>query len=273
MKQENHETVDGRPCTFRLIDTHCHLDDPAFAPDLEQVLRRSAAVGVRSWLNVGYSPERWASTIDLGSRYPGVAVVLGVHPSEAASWSTKVEATLADLLRQSGARAVGETGIDLFRGETNLDQQRAVFEQQLAIADHLQVPAVIHMRAAEPEVLDTLRAMSILPRLLFHSFDGGPDLVSFIEDIGAYVGVGGLFTRPASRRLRDHVTRIATDRIVLETDSPYLRPATLSGSRNDPGNLPAIALALAAELDMTVEHVAAMTTANAERLFGGLAPA
>ena len=273
MKQASPEPVGGQYFPFRLIDTHCHLDDPAFSPDLDQVLQRSAGVGVRSWLNVGYSPERWASTVDLGNRYPGVAVVLGVHPSEAASWNPEVESTLVDLLRQTGARAVGETGIDLFRGETNLAQQRTVFERQLAIASDLQVPAVIHMRAAEAEVLDVLRSLSNLPRLLFHSFDGGPNLVSFIEEIDAYVGVGGLFTRPSSRHLRDQLSRIAPDRIVLETDSPYLTPATASGKRNDPGNLPAIASALAVELQMTVEHVAAITTDNAERLFGELAVA
>jgi len=273
MKHAEEMGTDRRESVSRFVDTHSHLDDAAFAIDLDQVLERSMAAGVRSWLNVGYCPERWKSTIVLGNRYPGVAVMLGLHPSEADRWTADLEEDLVALLKQSGARAVGEIGIDLFRGETNLDQQRAVFERQLAIAVDLQVPAVIHMRGAEPEILKSLRAMTVLPRLLLHSFDGGPDLVAFINETGSFVGVGGLFTRPASHRLRDQLSRIARDRIVLETDSPYLVPAGVSGRRNEPRNLAIIGSAVAKELGLTVEHLAELTTNNAERLFGALEPA
>lgn len=252
----------------RYIDTHCHLDDAAFSADLGAVLERSRLAGVRSWINVGYAPERWRSTVDLASNVPGMAVMLGLHPAEAERWTQKLEDDLVALLKSSGARAVGETGIDLFRGETNPARQRDAFARQLDIAVELQLPAVIHMRAAEAEVLDILGSMKALPRLLFHSFDGSPDLAGFVDATGACVGVGGLATRPASHRLREQLSRISPDQIVLETDAPYLVPAEVRGRRNEPGNIPIIASALASLLGTNVDHIAAVTTANAERLFG-----
>lgn len=257
----------------RFIDTHCHLDDDAFADDLNDVLSKSVAVGVNSWINVGYSPERWRSTITLASRQPGVAVMLGLHPNESARWTPAVHRELAALLKQADARAVGETGIDLFRGEKNVDQQRTVFEAQLALAVELEMPAVIHMRAAETQVLDTLRNAGVLPRLLFHSFDGGRDLLNFVIDTGSFVGIGGLATRPKSVQLRDQLLRVPLSQMVLETDSPYLLPATVPGGRNGPQNIPIIASFLADLVGRDVANIAEVTTRNAEKLFGELGAA
>lgn len=256
--------------TPRYVDTHCHLDDAAFSADLGEVLDQSRSVGVCSWINVGYTPERWTSTTRLGTEVPGIAVMLGLHPAEVDRWTDDLEENLIALLGSSGARAVGETGIDLFRGETNLDQQRVAFTRQLAIAVELRLPAVIHMRAAEKEVLTILRSVKALPRLLFHSFDGGPELTAFVNETGAYVGVGGLATRPGAEGLRSQLARISPDRIVLETDAPYLVPAKAPGRRNAPDNLPFIAAALADLLGMDVNTIAALTTANAEGFFGEL---
>jgi len=254
----------------RFIDTHCHLDDGAFADDLDDVLDQSRAAGVTAWINVGYSPTRWRSTIQLASEHDGVALMLGLHPSEAELWAPELCRELLDLLKQTGARAVGETGIDLFRGETNLDRQKVVFEMQLAIAVELGLPAVIHMRAAESQVLDTLAGMSILPPLLFHSFDGGPALVEFILGTGSMIGIGGLVTRARQARLRDQLLRVPATQMVLETDSPYLMPSKLRGRRNSPGNVPLIASVLADLIETDVHYIAQITTQNAERFFGAL---
>lgn len=253
---------------LRFVDTHCHLDDEAFALDLDDVLDESRAAGVGSWVNVGFSPERWKTTISIASRYPGMFAVLGLHPHGADLWTPELHHELAGLLAGSGARAVGEIGIDLFRGETNIEQQRKAFEAQLALACDLRLPAVIHMRAAEGEVLDLLASVNPAPRLLFHSFEGGPRLVDFILESGSLVGVGGLATRPRSTRLRDQLLRVPLSQMVLETDAPYLIPAGVPGSRNTPRNVPHIASILATLLGADFHHVATQTTANAERLFG-----
>lgn len=255
---------------MRLIDTHCHLDDPAFAGDLDDVFHSSKDVGVATWINVGYSPERWKTTIELASHRRGVAVALGLHPSESRKWTAELHREMVELIQSSPTCAVGETGIDLFRGEDNLDQQRIAFEAQLAIAVELGLPVVVHMRASELHVLETLTHASILPRLLFHSFDGGPNLVNFVLETGSFVGIGGLATRPKSAALRHQLLRIPMSQMVLETDSPYLTPWGLRGRRNAPRNLRHVASFLADVLGADPARIAEVTTANAQALFGEL---
>ena len=250
-----------------LIDTHCHLDDPVFADDIDGVLAESRAAGVRAWIQVGFEPARWGSSIALVERTPDMFLMLGVHPSSADQWSPEIEAELRSLIAGYDAVAVGEIGIDLFwDGNPPLDRQIAAFTAQLDLARELGLPAVIHMRNAEPEVLAVLRAREPQP-LLFHSFDGGPDLTDFILERGAYVGVGGLATKAKSERLREQLVRIPLDRLVLETDSPYLIPARMRGRRNTPASVRRISEFLGTLRATTDATVASITTDNALRFF------
>lgn len=252
-----------------LIDTHCHLDDPVFADDLDRVLDESRAAGVRSWIQVGFEPARWASSIALAQRTPGMALILGVHPSSAEQWSPAVAEELHRLIAAHEPRVVGigEIGIDLFWDDNPaLEVQIAAFVAQLDLARELGLPAVIHMRNAEAEVLDVLRDREPQP-LLFHSFDGGPALTRFILDRGAYIGVGGLATKAKSEALREQLARIPLDRIVLETDSPYLIPARMRGRRNTPASVRRISEFLGTLRAEPDAAIASATTDNAYRLF------
>ncbi|MGC4190156.1 MAG: TatD family hydrolase [Thermomicrobiales bacterium] len=254
-----------------LIDTHCHLDDPVFAEDLDQVLAESRAAGVRAWIQVGFEPSRWQSSVGLAQRVASMALMLGVHPSSAGQWSLEVAAYLRRLIVEHGAVAVGEIGIDLFWDENPpLAAQVEAFSAQLDLARDVGLPAVIHMRNAEVQILDALRPRASQP-LLFHSYDGGPELTDFVLERGAYVGVGGLATKAKSEALREQLQRIPLDRIVLETDSPYLIPARMRGRRNTPANVRRIAGflgTLRAESEATIVSV---TTTNALNLFETLA--
>ncbi len=251
----------------RFVDTHCHLDDECFAGDLADVLASSRAVGVDRVIVVGFAPDRWESSVDLASRYPGVSCMLGVHPGNAANWDSGVESVLRLLVDRVRPVAIGEIGLDFFRGETNLAEQRRAFERQLDLALEAGLPAVIHMRNAEKEVLDVLGAISPLPTLLFHSFDGSAELTSWILDHDAFIGVGGLATREKAVDLREQLARIPLDRMVLETDSPYLVPRAFRHRRNTPESIPIIAGHLAQLHLCSVEEVAAATTRRAEFLF------
>jgi TatD DNase family protein len=251
----------------RFVDTHCHLDDQAFSGDLEDVLARSRQAGVTRWINVGFNPDRWAASIALAERYDGMAFMLGVHPGYAGCWSGTVPSVLERTIAVNRPVAIGEIGLDFFRGETNIDQQRQAFNDQLDLAIATSLPVVIHMRDAEEQVLETLTARRHLPRLLFHSFDGSAALTDWVIANGASVGVGGLATRSKSTGLRDQLTRLPIDRLVLETDSPYLVPNGFKHRRNTPESIPRIAAILGTLLNRQLADIAMHTTANAERFF------
>jgi TatD DNase family protein len=255
---------------FRYVDTHCHLDDASFDPDRAEVLARASAAGVRSWIVIGFEPDRWQPAIDLAAEYPGMHHVLGTHPQSAATWNTATRDRLVSFIQDHRPRAIGEIGIDLFRSQDGLQQQQTAFDDQLSLALDHRLPVVIHMRHAERETLDVLRNRRANPPLLFHSFDGGPDLVRYILDHDAMIGVGGLATRAKSATIREHILQIPLERLVLETDAPYLVPARRKGSRNTPEAIPVIARFLADLRGASLETIARQTTTNAERFFGRL---
>lgn len=255
---------------LRFVDTHCHLDDDAFANDLDGVLDRAEQAGVRSWINIGFEPEKWQSSIALADRYSGMSFVLGVHPQSAEKWNDATALELERLIGANRPRAIGEIGIDMFRSRDGLGHQIRAFNDQLDLAVQHDLPVVIHMRAAEPEVLDLLGKRSQSPPLLFHSFDGSAKLTRFVMESNSLIGVGGLATRGKSVTIREQLLNIPLERMVLETDSPYLVPARRKGSRNTPEAIPVIARFLADLTGVDLETTAQQTTATAERFFGRL---
>lgn len=251
-----------------MIDTHCHLDDQQFSADLPDVLQRSRDANVDRWMLIGYDPERWDTVIEMARTIDGMFHTLGVHPSCAQQWDDAVEARLRDQLVATSARAIGEAGLDFYRDNAPFSVQERAFSDQLTIARDLDLPVVIHMRAAEEEMLSMLSDGRPLPTLIFHSFDGTRALMDFILATRSYVGVGGLATRQKTVALRELLTRVPMDRILLETDSPYLVPARQKDRRNQPAHVATIATMMAATFGMTPAALASQTTANAEQVFG-----
>ena len=252
---------------LEFVDTHCHLDDDAFKSDLDTVITKSRASAVRRFINIGYEPESWARTLRIAERYPDVAYALGLHPSSASIWSPKAASALADHLGRSCAVAIGETGLDYYRGRAERSVQRAAFRDQMEIARQVGLPVVIHMRGdVESEIVDILTSFPDV-RAVFHSFDGTPNLRDFALARGDYFGVGGLLTRAGSTRLRETIAAVPLDHLLLETDSPYLTPKGVKERRNTPASIPIIARRVADLFGIQLEDVAAQTTANAERFF------
>ncbi len=260
------------PSRPSFVDTHCHLDGDDFAHDLNEVIEQATEAGVSRWINVGYAPDRWQASIDLAATYPGMSYMLGVHPGHASAWNPGVEQELRRLIGDGNAVAIGEIGLDFYRGETNADEQIEAFIRQLAIAGEYNLPVAIHMRDAEDLVIETLDTEEVLPTLLFHSFDGSQRLSSWIRDHDAWIGVGGLATRKKSAELREQIAWIGLDRIVLETDSPYLVPNGFKHRRNTPASIPFIARTLADLFGSDVATIASRTSANADRLFWSTTP-
>lgn len=256
-----------QPSSPRLVDTHCHLDDDSFSKDLDGVLERAALSGVDRWINVGYAPERWQSTIELRNRMPGISIILGMHPGHADEWNEETARELERLVQDHRPVAIGEIGLDFFRGETNHTQQIRALNDQLDLALAHDLPVVIHMRSSDAELRDVLDSRASLPPILFHSFDGSPRLADWIQSHDAWIGVGGLATRGSQQDLRAFISRMSHHRVVLETDSPYLVPNGFKHRRNTPESIPAVAETLARIWQVSIEEVASVTTANAENLF------
>jgi TatD DNase family protein len=253
-----------------LIDTHAHLDDDQFAGDVGDVIERAILAGVRRIINIGYRPERWQSTLELAGRYPILAYSLGLHPHHAEEWSPAVEAELIRLIHTKRPVALGEIGLDYYRNFNPPDVQQRVFARQLEIASELRLPVVIHQRHAEQDLMHLLATAPAGMVCVLHSFDGSSELADFAIDRGYFIGVGGLMTRAGSTELRNVLAQVPLDRILVETDSPYLVPAGIKNRRNEPVNVAIVANRLAELLESPTAEVAAATVRNAQYVFGPL---
>lgn len=256
----------SEPLTF--IDTHAHLDDGRFDDDLAAVLSAAAEVGVNEVINIGYRPERWTSSMALSDTYPSIYFTLGLHPHHADAFSSKLVDDLRAAIIEHQPVALGEIGLDYFRDLSDREQQRRAFAAQLDLAAELKIPVVIHLRG-EVEA-DLMAALDQTPpdlTCVLHSFDGSDRLAAYGQSRGYFFGVGGLATKASNERLRAIIADLPLERLVLETDAPYLVPARVKDRRNSPINIPLIAAELGAIKSSSTDEIASVTTANARRVF------
>jgi TatD DNase family protein len=250
-----------------IFDTHAHLDDAAFDADLPQVLERARAAGVQRFLNIAYRPDIWESSVALRDAYPGVEIAAGIHPQDAAIFSAAQSDALADRLLALRPLAIGEAGFDFARPGPTLDQQQQAFRWQIELAIAAGLPLVIHQRDAGAQLTRELDLWPQLTTVILHSFDGDERLASWALERGCFVGIGGLACRKSSRLLRDALQLIPGEKLLLETDAPYLAPPGASSRRNEPANLPLVAATLAPLWGLTPEELWRHTTANAWHVF------
>lgn len=254
-----------------MIDTHTHLYLDDFQPDKDAAVRRALEAGVDKMIFPNVDLSTVAPMKALHSRFSDVTfMAMGLHPTEVNSgWRDDLDAVEAEF--RSGTRyvAVGEVGIDLYWDRTYRSEQLEVFDTQLGWAYESDLPVIIHCRDGMVEVMDVMRSRaSRLPRLLFHSFGGTVDDVEALRSLtDPYFGINGILTFRNSR-LRDVVPHIGLDRVLLETDSPYLAPVPNRGKRNESAFVVYTAQALSQALGCDVAEVDRVTTASAEAFFG-----
>lgn len=252
---------------MHLIDTHCHLDLDAFEADRAETIERARAAGVDRLIIIGFAPERWPSTLALSHGDPGIFAAVGLHPTEAGRYDPALEAGIREAARDPRVCAIGETGLDYHWDTATPGDQRRAFERQIALAKELDLPFIVHQRKAEQDALDVLRATDPPHTGVMHCFTGGPDYAEACLDLGLHLGLGGAVTFRKAKALHEVVRTAPLDRLVLETDAPYMTPSPHRGTRNEPAYVRIIAEQVAALRGISVEEVAAATTANAERLF------
>jgi TatD DNase family protein len=249
-----------------LIDTHCHLGSDKFAVDAAQVLDRAWAAGVRHIVLIGESPEAAARALALVDRFPRLSATAGLHPHEAKRWDANVEAWLEGMLRDPRVVGVGEMGLDYHYDFSPRERQHEAFDRQLALATAAGKPAIIHAREADDDVAAIL-ANHPRATVILHSVSSGAGRVRRSLDAGQDVCVRGMVTFRTWDD-GDLVRAVPADRLLVETDAPYLAPVPHRGKRNEPAFVAGTARRLAELRQVPVDQLIAETGANARRVFG-----
>jgi len=262
------------------VDTHLHVADSKFEQDREAVIERAVQAGVTTLIEIAESPGTWDAAVALAEKHPFIYASLGIHPHHAHEagpdrWPA-LSRKLRELLKHPKVVAIGEFGLDYFRMQNTKEQQDYLFCQQLDLAKELAKPIVIHCRDAHADTQNTLfqyypessyARSGPEPKGVIHCFSGTWEDAQAYLFHGFMLGVDGPVTYPNSKQLQENVIRLPLERIVLETDSPYLPPQTHRGQRNEPSHIPMIAEAIGTLRHKTAEDVAHQTTANARALF------
>ena len=252
-----------------LFDSHCHLEDERFAGQVDEVLARMQAAGVARCILAGSDLESSERIALLAGRYPNVYGVVGVHPHEVASFDGATLLRLEALLQKPHIVGVGEIGLDYFYDFSPRDRQREVLGKQLDFAYEKHVPAVFHVRDAHGDMLEILRARrDRLPAGVLHCYTGSAESAREYLEMGFYISFSGSVTFKNAHHLQDAARCVPMDRLLVETDSPYLAPVPMRGRQNEPAYVRYVAQMLADLREIPLEELIARTTANVERLYG-----
>jgi len=254
-----------------LFDTHAHLDDEHLAADVAGVIQRSAAAGVASILAVGTTSASSRNCLKVAQRYPGVWSSAGIHPNHAAEVQPGDWEEIVRLASEPRVVALGETGLDLYWKDTPLAVQQDYFDRHIRLSQSIGKPLVIHQRESAVEILTMLRAASQRGPLtgVMHSFTGTTDQAREFLDLGLYISFAGMVTFKKSDDLRAVAAQVPADRILVETDAPYLSPEPFRGRRpNEPARVVHTAACVAQVRGVSGEDFARQTTDNARALFG-----
>lgn len=251
-----------------LFDTHCHLDAAAFDGDRAAMLERAKDRGVGLFLCPGTNVMTSSAAVALSKAEPQVYAAVGIHPQEAAGATAEAFDALRHWLQaEPKVKAVGEIGLDYHWPEPSRDVQQAVFIEQVKLAASLDVPLIIHDREAHGDTLDILRRYGQGTRGVFHCYSGSLEMAEQLVKMGYYIGFTGSMVFANSRKLKKIVQALPEDRILIETDCPYLTPPPHRGERNEPAYVRYMAEEVARLRQLTPQEAARLTCENGKRLF------
>jgi TatD DNase family protein len=254
---------------IRLADAHTHLDMPEYATDQDHVIEQARLAGVGLIINVGISLENSHQVIATARKYPWIFAAVAVHPHGAAGVNEEVLTAIADLLSDPQVVALGEIGLDFYRHRAPAEVQERVFRRFLDLAVSHRKPVIIHTRDATSHTLAILREyQEKLHGGVMHCFSGSYDEARAFLDLGLDISFSGVLTYPNAKPLQDVARHLPLERLLIETDAPYLSPQPRRGKRNEPGYVRFTAQTLADLQNLPLETVAAQTWTNTCRLFG-----
>lgn len=253
-----------RPVQTGAVDTHCHLflldDDPA------EVIREAARAGVGTLICVGIDPQTSRRSLELARRFGGVFATAGMHPHDASAYDLQAAAEIEELVSDPLVVAVGECGLDFYRMRSPRDAQLRAIRGQVELARSAELPLVVHVRDAWPEILEVLDEGSA-ERVVLHCFSGDATIARACAERGWFLSFAGNVTYPKNAHLREAAAAVALDRLLVETDSPFLAPQRLRGRENRPSNVLDAIEAIATARHEPVENVRTATASNARTAF------
>jgi TatD DNase family protein len=254
---------------MELFDSHAHLNDQKFEKDIPETIQRASANQVKYILNVGYDLESSKKAIEIAQKHANNYAAVGIHPHDAKDFNEHVEQTLEHLAANKKVVAVGETGLDYYRNLSPKDVQIDTFKRHIDLAKRIRKPLIIHDRDAHGDVLDILKNNGKgLVGVVLHCFSGSLEMALECIKMGFYISLAGPVTYPNAKKPVQVAQKIPMDKLLIETDCPYLSPQPVRGKRNEPGNILYIAQRIAEIRNITIEEVAYFTNQNAKKFFG-----
>ena len=248
------------------IDTHCHLDKLESNP--EETVEEAKQEGVKTMVTISVDEESFDFVSKAVKQFKDVYGTVGIHPHDASEFSPKLEKSILKMAReQDKLIAIGETGLDYHYMNSSSEDQQFAFRKQLQIAVEVNLPVVLHTREAETDTINILKEIPVPALGVAHSFTSSLMMAKTLLDMGWYLGINGIVTFKNAEDLREIVRWIPMDRLLLETDSPFLAPIPFRGKPNKPAHIPIIASFVAELRNITIEHLAEKTSENAQRLF------
>jgi len=253
---------------MELVDTHAHLDFPRFDKDRKEVIKRAIDGGVKIIVNIGSSMTSSRNSVELSRRYNEIYSVVGIHPHNADSFNLNVSKKLKSLSENKKVVAIGEIGLDFHYDNSPREKQKQAFRAQLRLAKSLDLPVVIHTRDADEETLEILKEENA-DKIggIMHCFASDKKMAREILDLGFYIAFGGLITFKNLNNLREVVKEVPINKILVETDAPYLTPDPYRGKRNEPLYVKYVAEKIAEIKGLSKEEIAKKTTQNAKKVY------
>ena len=251
-----------------LFDSHCHVDEPRFDDDREQVLARMKENGVTRYAVIGSDMATSRHSMDFAAAHEGAYAAIGIHPHEANGFQPEDLQTLADWSKDNKVVAIGEIGLDYYYDLSPRETQMSVCEEQMELAWTLGLPVAYHIRDAHQDMIDLMkRHKTHLTGGIIHCFSGSWEIAKEYLKLGYYISFAGPVTFRKAPKLQAAAVNVPLDRLLIETDSPYLAPEPVRGRRNEPSNVRYVAEKLAALRELSLEELARITTANAMAVY------
>lgn len=250
-----------------MIDTHSHINFNEYKQNFEEFVKNLKENGIERVIIPGVEPSTFNEIIDLSNKYEILYGAIGIHPSECLSYNDGVEKEIYKLAKKPKVVAIGEIGLDYYWTTDTKKEQQNVFRRQLEIAQELQLPVLIHDREAHDDTFNIVNEFQNLKNVIFHCFSGSPEFAKKCVDKGFYIAIGGVVTFKNAKDLKETAKIIPIDKLLLETDAPYLAPTPFRGKLNSPVYLKYIAQEIAKLRNTDIEEIKEKTTNNAKRIF------